>query len=287
MSENREVPTPGDPVEEEVSTQTEVLAAARRATEEPGIADEQAHREEVSKVDTELNMESPNAPEPVEIVERVEIVEVDQMPSAAAAPRDGEIPVDSADQFAALYTSSPMPPDIKGNRGAGVLVSVLAALVFAVVFAGIISITIAQDYPPSTFLTEGLLPRVLTFQFGGAVLGFLIAQIVLVLILGKSSWWAYVIGGFFVAAVVWIFSIIGGAMHDAIVVGDSVHWAPLGLVSAYGLVLVSLIAAVVAREVSLWFGVWIGSRGRKVRKRNAEALAEYDKAVAEAGPSGR
>lgn len=42
-----------------------------------------------------------------------------------------------------------------------------------------------------------------------------------------------------------------------------------------------LIAGIVAREVSVWFGAWIGARGRKMKRLNAEAITEYETALAE------
>ena len=45
--------------------------------------------------------------------------------------------------------------------------------------------------------------------------------------------------------------------------------------------IVAIIADVIAREVTVWFGAWIGSRGRKVARKNAAAVAEYEIALAE------
>lgn len=310
MSENRENSAPGDPVDEEPSTQTEVLAAARRATggdavdvpdpasdaaettalpeaeETSGdLIEEIKRKEEAALVDTQLDL----TPVSGEKGERVEIAEVAEMPSAAADPtrerrpaRDGEMPLDSVEQLAALYSQTPLPPEVKGNRGAGVLISLLAALAFAIVYAGGISLVIMFDYPASTFLTEGLVPRLMTVSFGAAVLAFFVAQMILVLILGRASWWWYALGGFFVAVAVWVAAFVGAGLHARFILGQGVRMHPLELFELYALLPVALIAAVVAREVSLWFGVWIGVRGRKVKQRNTQALDEYEASVAAA-----
>lgn len=322
MSENRDNAAPGDPVAEEESTHTEVLAAARRATgaeqtdspvssngEDPAPAQNQAdqtdqagqatpepqtqttepsddvteelrRREAAASVDTQRDM-------PPVTNDRVEIAEMSEMPSAAADPapqrsaaRDGEVPVDSVEQLAAMYSQTPMPPDLRGNRGVGILIALLATIAFVLVYAGGIALLISRDFPPSTFLSDGLLPQVMTLGFGSAVATFFVAQMIVVLILGKANWWAYVLGGFFVAAAVWASASLGTALHDRFIIGNNVNWSLGALVVEYAFAYAALIAAVVAREISLWFGVWIGVRGRKVKQRNAEALAEYEEALA-------
>ncbi len=40
-------------------------------------------------------------------------------------------------------------------------------------------------------------------------------------------------------------------------------------------------AVLVAREVTVWFGAWIGTRGRRITRANADAIAEYEAALAE------
>ena len=42
-----------------------------------------------------------------------------------------------------------------------------------------------------------------------------------------------------------------------------------------------VIATIVAREVAIWFGAAISSRGRRVKARNIEAAAEYKRETAE------
>lgn len=303
MSENRENSAPGDPVEEETTTQTEVLEAARRATggdpveaaelpepesvqSDSDAAEEQRRREAVAAIDTQVDI-------PAVQGERAVIAELVELPSAAPdpaqspahaaasrVPRDGEVPVESVDQLAALYMQTPLPPELKGNRGAGTLIALLATFVFALVYAGGIALLVAWEYPASTFVDEGLLPRLLTIGFAAAVISFFVAQLVLVLIFGKAGWWLYVLGGFFVAVFVWLATFIGMALQDRFVGGETVDWGIGALFADYAFAYAALVAAVIAREISLWFGVWIGARGRKVRLRNAETLAEYENTLA-------
>ena len=147
--------------------------------------------------------------------------------------------------------------------------------------AGVLALWIAPLYPPSTFLSEGLVPILLSWGFIFAVAGFFIALVLLVLIAGRAGWWAYVLGGLLVAVLVWG-ATLGGVAIDARLAGERVGLDPFSLIADFGLAIPVLAAALVAREVTVWFGAWIGARGRKVARKNAAAVAEYEDALAEA-----
>lgn len=198
----------------------------------------------------------------------------------ALPPQDGEIRISPDHPMAALYMQSPMPPEMKGNRGAGVLISLLATVVFALVYAGALALWAAPNFPPSTFVSEGLLPWIASWGFAAAVASFFLGMVLLVLIAGRAGWWVYVLGGFLVAVLVWGVTLLGTAFHGHLQ-GESVSWHPYLLVTEYGLFLPVIAAGLVAREATVWFGAWIGARGRKVKRKNAEALAEYDRAMAD------
>ena len=149
-----------------------------------------------------------------------------------------------------------MPPEMRGNRGAGVLIALLGAVAFALVYAGVLALWIAPSYPPSTFLSEGLLPLVLSWGFAAAVVGFFVGFVLLVLIVGRAGWWAYVLGGLLVAIFTWGATLAGSALGERFS-GEVVSLQPLSLLSEYGLIFPVLIAGIVAREVSVWFGAWI------------------------------
>ena len=312
---------PGAPVEEQAATETAVQDAVERATNgsEDLAADivvdaqgtvvdsgspadgaqaavvagaealsEQAHREQAASVDTQLDLETPGERAPL-------IPAVDELPSAAAAPvapaaagvqfaepaRDGEIRISADHPMAALYMQSPMPPDLKGNRAGGVLIALLGTLAFAVLYAGIISAMIARDFPPSTFLTEGLLPWVTSWGFIAGVVGFFVGLSILVLIFGRAGWWAYVIFSLFVGIVVWVatsatFALTGTPDGPLVGAGGFIETARV-----LAFTVPTLGAAILAREVAVWFGSWIGSRGRRMTAKNAALLEEYEAALAE------
>lgn len=194
--------------------------------------------------------------------------------------RDGEIRISADHPMAALYMQTPMPPEIKGNRGAGILIALLATVGFAVVFAGIIALIAAPSFPPSTFLSEGLIPDLLTWSYLGSVAAFFVGLALLVLIAGRAGWWAYVIGGFPVGVLVFVVTFLGTIVDR----GEEFRNSVSDLLSArlgMGAFIAAIVAAVIAREVTVWFGAWIGSRGRKIARKNAAAVAEYEDALAE------
>lgn len=253
------------------------------ATDEAAAAAEQAHREEASLADTEINLETPSPSSTAAPAETVRIAEIDEMPSAAAAPakdtpaRDGEIRISADHPMAALYMQTPLPPDLKGNRGAGVLIALLGAIAFAILYAGVLAIWLAPQYPPSTFLNDGLLPVIMSWGFYAAVGAFFVGLSILVLIFGRAGWWAYVLFSLFVAVLVW------GATAGFTVLQDG--YTGLGAladgVKDVMFTIPVFAGAVLAREVAVWFGAWIGKRGRKIKAKNAELLAEYEAALAE------
>jgi hypothetical protein len=320
-AETPEAPgNPGAPVEETEASRTEVLEAVERsrgveadavqdaaaepaAEEAPRVVEapqgavqdpenaELARRQAISEVDTQLNLDVPAGDE--NGVDDARSVALDELPSAAATSeppvRDGEIRIGADHPMAALYMQTPMPPEIKGNRGAGVLIALLGALGFAVVYAGVLALWLAPTFPPSTFLSEGLLPWLTSWVFVAAVGAFFVGLALLVLVLGRAGWWAYVLGGFLVGVLVWFAAALAGALTGG-------PWSSAGdvapgftfdleglraLFNTIGTTVPVLGAAIVAREATVWFGAWIGARGRRVKRRNADALAEYEVALAE------
>ena len=324
MSDERDTPTAGSttdlasesgaPVVEAEPTDTEVREALNRAGELPTGADASPSGEASTATGS---TEAPDAataasdpassyaePAPTEAMSleevaeatstgRREIVVPEELPSAGptrveppAAPATGGMLISPDHPMAALYMQTPMPPDLRGNRAAGVLISLLGTLGFALVFAGVLALWLAPDFPPSTFFTEGLLPWLISWPFIAAVVAFFVGMALIVLVVGRAGWWAYVLGGFLVAVLVWVAFVAVSAFFgwpDA--TGDELRGIGTGLfgvVDAIGFSVPAIAAAVVAREATVWFGAWIGSRGRKITKRNAATVAEYEQSLAEA-----
>lgn len=298
MTEERDTEQAGAPIDETGATETEVMAAVERAIDpadakvESALADAvQAESEPVvdAAIDPaatgEIVAEQPGA-------EPVVISDLD-MPSAAApvaepvvpaaAPAPEQIQIATDHPMAGFYVQTPLPPEVRGNRGAGVLIALVATAGFALVYAGVISGLIAFEFPPSTFLSEGLLPILTSWAFIFPVAAFFVGLSALVLIVGRAGWWAYVLGGFLVAVLVWAAAVVGLVLApEAFGRPSGFSTDPMVVLNLIGLSLPALGAALVARETTIWFGAWIGARGRKMTAKNREALAEYEQRVAEA-----
>ncbi|TFC91825.1 MULTISPECIES: hypothetical protein [Cryobacterium] len=182
-----------------------------------------------------------------------------------------------------IYIQAPAAPRYKSNRGPGVVIALLSAMIFAVLYAlvafalsGIGSLSIADT--AAKFTDFIVLPI-----FYVPVIFFFVAFALLVLIVNRGGWWAYVLFGFLVAVAVY-FSYIGAALLSV----QAWNFTPdqaARFISQQWLNPGAIAAAVVAREVPIWAGAWIARNGRAVTTRNETAKAEYDRVLA-AGPQG-
>ncbi|KQO97392.1 CvpA family protein [Leifsonia sp. Leaf264] len=198
-----------------------------------------------------------------------------------AEPPAAEYPNDAYPAPATpIYVQAPTPPVDKGNRGFGILVGLIATAVFALLYSIVALIT------AGVFTGDGAAQAFQDFAvrpvFYVPIIAFFLAFALLSAIINRSGWWSWVLGAFFGAVLVY-FSYIGASLltvgawnltYDESVAFLANRWFdPL----AIG-------AAVIAREVPIWFGAWISARGRKVSERNVAARQEYDRVLAE-GPT--
>jgi hypothetical protein len=185
---------------------------------------------------------------------------------------------------APIYLARPEPPKKKSNRGVGILIALVGTVAFALLWAAAVLIVGSLLTPSDEFV-----PALVQFFTGGPafglrgwapVLAFFIGMVVLIQILNRARWWAYILGGLFVAMFVYLVY-IGANLVDA------QYW--LRTPSEFNVLLRSawvnpfaVLAGVIAREVSIWTGAWLAARGRKLKARNAEAQADYEQQVADA-----
>ncbi len=189
--------------------------------------------------------------------------------------------VDREPTRAPVYVAVPTPPEARGNRLMGILIAVVATVAYAIVSAAVaLGLYALRGQGGAVDVWERYLP---TAGFWLPVVVFFLAYALLIAIVNRAGWWAYLIGSVFVGAVVY-FGYIGGALltvHAWTLSPDGAQQF-LGTLWANPL---TFAAAVVAREASLWFGGWIARRGRRVREANLAARREYDRRIA-AGPDG-
>ncbi len=180
-----------------------------------------------------------------------------------------------------IYVQAPTPPRKKGNRGFGVLVALLATIIYAALYALAVFIIANLDSGDVASATRTFSEFVVLPVFYVPVIVFFLALALLIALVNRGGWWAYVLVGFFVAVAVY-FSYIGGALltAEAWTLTRDEFWRFL---SSLWLNPGAIAAAVIAREVPIWAGAWIAHRGRRVTARNIGARHEYDRKVAE-GP---
>ena len=223
---------------------------------EPVPADTAAVRSAVAEPRAEPVAEPvPDAPvSPVELV---------VLPAAVGAA--------SAVPAQQLYAQPDLPPKKRGNRGIGVLLSVVGALLFAGVYAVVSAVIL--DLREGDLFGPDFVSFLRSAFFWVPVSTFLVGLILLVLVLNRAGWWAHVFGSLILAIVVYF-----GMIGLLLLIGNIFHGSPTFVTFAALAVNPWIIAAaVVSREVSIWTGLGIAARGRRVKARNVEARATFDR----------
>ena len=193
----------------------------------------------------------------------------DATETAPAAPAGAEATSASTATPQVVYVQTPLPPKKAGNRGVGTLLALLATLVFAIVLAlGTLVLGLVTGEQASVAFLANI-------KFWLPVIVFGIAFILLVLVVNRASWWAYILGSLVVAAAVYFGTIGLGSLIDWLVLRETTTFADAALSPFV------ILATLLAREVAMWFGAAIARRGRRVKERNAEARAAFDRELAE------
>jgi hypothetical protein len=199
-----------------------------------------------------------------------------QAAAEVAAATPGSSPMAGAQ---VVYVTAPIPPQPKGNRVVGVLLAVLGAVIFALVYLGVVALLITlfiDPKEPGSAIGE----FVNDASFWVPILFFALGFVLIVLLLNRASWWLHVLGSILVAAIVYF-----GTIGMLLLINNVVVKAPGEVQAQFSDLAVSSVvitAALVAREVSIWVGFLIAVRGRRVAARNLEARAAFDREQAEA-----
>lgn len=197
-----------------------------------------------------------------------------EQPTVALAPVQPLAP-------APIYVQAPPPPRYRNNRGAGVLIALLATAVYAVIYTVVAFVIAGVGSRTLVDAAEKLGEFVVRPVFYVPVIFFFLALTLLVLIVNRGGWWAYVLVGFVVGAVVY-FSYLGGALITV----QAWSFTPAVVARFIGTQWLNpgaIAAAVIAREVTILAGAWIAALGRNLTARNIEARQDYERQLAE-GP---
>ncbi|MEN0085380.1 MAG: hypothetical protein AAGC66_11500 [Leifsonia sp.] len=267
----------------------EVAAAIARNSTQPGAT---------AAGDATVDTASP-AESATPVIVAAEAANVRQADTAAAGAPDataayGTVPATATaaataaapapQPVAPIYLQRPEPPKKKSNRGVGILIALVGTAAFAVLWVAAVLVvgsllTPSNEFGPALreFFTGG---NAVGLRGWAPVLAFFIGMVVLVQILNRARWWAYILGGLFVAVFVY-FVYVGASLVEG------QYW--LRTPGEFAILLratwvnpFAVLAGVIAREISIWTGAWLAARGRKLKARNAEAQADYEQQLADA-----
>ncbi|MFB9746444.1 hypothetical protein [Leifsonia shinshuensis] len=200
--------------------------------------------------------------------------------AAPVAPAQTPPPPFIPQPVAPIFLQRPEPPKRKSNRGVGILIALVGTVAFAVLWAVAVVVVGAMLTPSSEFLP--VLTQYFTSQYSGwaPIVAFFVGMVVLIQIINRARWWAYILGGLFVAVFVYLVY-IGAGLVDAHFWQRNADEQSLVLSRAW-VNPFAVLAGVIAREMSVWTGAWLAGRGRKLKARNAEAQADYEQQLADA-----
>ncbi|WP_166999229.1 hypothetical protein [Paramicrobacterium fandaimingii] len=164
-------------------------------------------------------------------------------------------------------------PKRKGNRWASIAIGIVQALIFAAALFGVLVLLDILAGEQLDILGTLLSPALLI-----STGMFFLALIIVALIVNRAGWWAWILGGLFIAAFAYVGWIGGLLVQDAMTVPSN---RVLEFVWGNLLTWPSIAAFILGREVPIWFGAWSSARGRKVAARNRAARDDYERQLDE------
>jgi len=191
----------------------------------------------------------------------------------------GQQPTYAAQPVTPIYVQRPEPPKKKSNRGFGILIALVGTVVFALLWGAVVALVGGMLTPGREFM-DLFLRFLVSASAWVPVAVFFVGMVLLIQVINRARWWAYILGGLVVAALVY-FSYVGAALLDQGPSRLTAEEAAI-FISRQWLNPFAVLAAVIAREVSVWTGAWLAARSRKLKARNAEAQADYDQRLADA-----
>ena len=274
MVDKSDTPNESEPIEliEPAETDEVILDESDVEHEPEELVEPTTHIESGEAREGETVVESAETP-----VEAHPVAEAATETSVASEGEKSPSLDGSSAQVQTVYVTAPIPPKKKGNRGMGILLSILAAIVFGAVYLGVAALLILFVKPGG--VTDAISTFVVgpVFYLPAAI--FLVLMILWVLLVNRAGWSAWVIGSLIIAAITY-FASIGALLLMAggfgLTADDAImkfrEWAVNPAIIA---------AALLAREVAIWFGAVIAARGRRVRARNEVARDEFEREEAE------
>ncbi|PPG09986.1 MULTISPECIES: hypothetical protein [unclassified Rathayibacter] len=169
--------------------------------------------------------------------------------------------------------AEPEPVRRSGNRLAGLALALLTTAVFAVLYlVALTAIRLLVDRVGGDPVALAL-DAAPTALFLAPVAAFLVGLALIVLVVNRAGWWAYVLGGFLVALLTAAAALVGGWSAVGPLALPIDRSLALDYVRDPAVLAAVLAAGVLGREASVWGGAAIAGRARGVKRRNAEREA--------------
>lgn len=181
-----------------------------------------------------------------------------------------------------IFVQAPEAPRPRGNRGAAAAIGLLAAVSFGVLYlAAALGLRALDGSVTGANLGTEALSALTGWWLWVPVAVFYLAFWLLGAIINRGRWGHWVVFGLFVGAAAYGGHILGQLFQAP-------FWqltAREGTDLAQGQLLapLAIVAFVLGRELTIWFGAWVAARGKRVSELNREAQREYERTL-EAGP---
>lgn len=219
--------------------------------------------------------------EPTPVATETEVTETKSEPVATTERSERDVDAVIAGDDRTSTEGLVMPPEQRQNRGFAVFTAIIASLVFAAVLALGFSAAAIIYGGASGNLVDVMLGFIGTAAFFIPVALFTIFMVLWSLVANRAGWWSYIIASLLVAVLVFFGYHLGIAAQD-VVNGEAFSFDKfLASLRAPEQLPGALISFIAAREAALWIGGIASLRGRRVKRKNAEAQAEYERKVAE------
>lgn len=181
-----------------------------------------------------------------------------------------------------IFVQAPEAPRPRGNRGAAGLIGLLAAVAFGILYlAAALGLGALDGSVTSSNVGTEATSALTSWWFWVPVVVFYLAFWLLGSIINRGRWGHWVVFGL----------LVGAASYGGHLLGQ-LFQAPFWQLTAregqevvQGQLLapLAIVAFVVGRELTIWFGAWVAARGRRMSELNREAQREYERTL-EAGP---
>lgn len=201
--------------------------------------------------------------------------DADDTPTQAVAPTVVATPQP-------IFVQAPEAPRPRGNRAAAGAIGLIAAVAFGILYlAAALGLRALNGEISGADIGTEALAALTTWWFWVPVVVFYLAFWLLGAIINRSGWVHWVFWGL----------LVGVAAYGGHILGQ-LFQAPFwqltasqgeDLVRSQVLAPLAIVAFVLGRELTIWFGKWVAARGKRMTELNVEAQREYERTL-EAGP---